>query len=85
MEYGKYRITVLPGGGIKPYQLEQVVARTGCREVHVAIWKAQRDASTQHKPWVTFGGALYPPENLYDLTDRAAVAGMAGRLRSPRT
>jgi hypothetical protein len=30
---------------------------------------------------VTFGGALYPPENLYDLTDRAAVSDLAGRVK----
>jgi len=27
------------------------------------------------------GGALYPPENYYDLTDREIVADLAGRLR----
>jgi copper homeostasis protein len=70
----------MPGGGIKPYQVEQVIARTGCRDIHVAAWKSQRDDSTQLRPEVTFGGALYPPENRYDLTDRAVVAELAGRL-----
>ena len=32
-------------------------------------------------PAVYRGGALYPPEDRYDVTDRAAVAGMARRLR----
>jgi copper homeostasis protein len=78
------RIQILPGGGIKPYQVDEVIARTGCRQIHVAAWTARRDDSTRHHPDVTFGGALYPPENLYDMTDRAAVADLAGRLTSMR-
>jgi hypothetical protein len=30
---------------------------------------------------VTFGGALYPPEDRYDITDRAVVSALAGRLK----
>jgi copper homeostasis protein len=81
VEYAKDRIIIMPGGSIKPYNFAQTITRTGCREIHVAAWKTQRDDSTQHKPWVTFGGALFPPENLYDLTDRGVVADLAGRLR----
>lgn len=81
VDYAKDRIAIMPGGSIKPHNFDQTIARTGCREIHVAAWKTQRDDSTQHKPWVTFGGALYPPENLYDLTDRSVVANLAGRLR----
>jgi copper homeostasis protein len=71
----------MPGGGIKPYHFDDVIARTGCRQIHVAAWTSQRDDSTRHRPAVTFGGALYPPENLYDLTDRAVVSDLAGRVR----
>ena len=81
VDHAKGRIQVMPGGGIKPYQFEKVVAATGCREIHVAAWKSQRDDSTRHRPAVTFGGALYPPENLYDVTDRSVVADLAARIR----
>lgn len=81
VDYAGDRIEILPGGGIKPYQFEEVIERTGCRQIHVAAWTTRRDDSTQHKPWVTFGGALYPPENVYDITDREVVADLAGRLR----
>ena len=73
------RVQIMPGGGIKPYQFDEVVARTGCRHIHVAAWKSQRDDSTGHRPDVTFGGALYPPENRYDVTDRAIVSELARR------
>jgi copper homeostasis protein len=75
------RIQVMPGGGIKPYQVEKVIAATACRHVHVAAWKSVRDASTQHRPAVTFGGALYPAEDRYDVTDRDTVADLAVRVR----
>ena len=81
VDHAKGRIQVMPGGGIKPYQFEKVIAATGCREIHVAAWKSQRDDSTRHRPAVTFGGALYPPENLYDVTDRSIVADLAARMR----
>jgi copper homeostasis protein len=73
----------MPGGGIKPYSFVSTIEKTGCREIHVAAWKTQRDDSTGGKPWVTFGGALYPPENQYDVTDRDAVARLAAVIRPP--
>lgn len=75
------RIQVMPGGGIKPFNFDDVVARTGCRQIHVATFTTRRDDSTRNRPFVTFGGALFPPENLYDVTDRAIVEQLARRTR----
>ena len=75
------RITVMPGGGIRPAFVPEVVNRTRCKEIHVAAWKSQHDASCELRPQVTFGGALYPPENRYDLTDRDVIAGIARGLK----
>ncbi len=75
------RIEVMPGGGIKPYQFEEIVRVTGCRQIHVAAWASKRDESTSHRPWVTFGGALFPSETHYDVTDRAVVAELAKKLK----
>lgn len=79
VDYAGDRIQVMPGGGIKPFQFDDVIARTRCRQIHVAAFTTRRDDSTRHRPHVTFGGALYPPENLYDFTDRSVVAGLAHR------
>jgi len=81
VEYAGDRIQIMPGGGIKPYHFDEVISRTGFGQVHVAAWTTRRDDSTRHRPAVTFGGALYPPENLYDLTDRRVVKDLAGRVR----
>ena len=59
----------------------EVIARPGCRHVHVAVWSSRRDESTRARPEVYFGGSLYPPEDRYDITDRAAVADMARRIK----
>nr|HPK71097.1 copper homeostasis protein CutC [Vicinamibacterales bacterium] len=64
IDYAAGRIQIMPGGGIKPFHVDEVIARTGCRQIHIAAWKTERDDSTRHRPAVTFGGALYPPENL---------------------
>ena len=69
----------MPGGGIKPYHFDEVIEKTGCRHIHVAAWTSQRDRSTSRRPEVTFGGALYPPEDRYEMTDRAIVAELARR------
>jgi copper homeostasis protein len=80
VEYAGERVQIMPGGGIKPYHFDEVIARTGCRHIHVAAWMSQRDESTRIRPDVTFGGALYPPEDRYDVTDRTVVGDLARRV-----
>ena len=74
------RIQVMPGGGIKPHNFDDVIAKTGCQQIHVAAFTTRTDDSTHHRPHVTFGGSLMPPENRYDITDRNVVQGLAKRL-----
>jgi copper homeostasis protein len=73
------RIEILPGGGIKPYNLKAVIEGTGCQQVHLTAWKTATDSSTHANQEVTFGGALCPPEDRYRVTDaelvRKIVAG----------
>jgi copper homeostasis protein len=76
------RIEILPGGGgLRPFNMNEIVERTGCRQVHMTAWSAVRDSSTQARVEVTFGGALRPPEDSYDVTDAKLVREIAGRLR----
>jgi copper homeostasis protein len=70
------RIEVLPGGGIRPYQLKEMVERTGCRQVHLTAGKTAKDASTHANRGVRFGGALYPAEDRYEVTDAELVSGL---------
>jgi copper homeostasis protein len=75
------RIEILPGGGIRPFNVREVVERTGCRQVHMTAWSTVKDSSTQARPEVTFGGALHPSEDRYEVTDAKLVRGIGKRLR----
>jgi copper homeostasis protein len=75
------RIEILPGGGgLRPFNMLEIAKRTGCRQVHMTAWNTVRDSSTYARPEVTFGGALHPPEDLYDVTDAKLVREIAARL-----
>ncbi|MGE5110069.1 MAG: copper homeostasis protein CutC [Acidobacteriaceae bacterium] len=76
------RIEIMPGGGIKPYAIPEILRVTRCRQLHVAAWKPQHDPSCEGRLQVTFGGALYPPENRYDITDRDVIASVAKAVAS---
>jgi copper homeostasis protein len=81
IEYAGDRIEILPGGGIKPLSLRQVVESTGCKQVHLTAFKTQSDTSVRGRPFVTFGGALYPPEDQYQVADRNLVERVVRALK----
>ena len=74
------RIQVLPAGGIDRFTLADVVARTGCDQVHASLTKVTLDGSTAARPHVAFGGAWRSPEDRFATTDAAAVADLRHRL-----
>jgi copper homeostasis protein len=82
VDRGGDRIQVMPGGGIKPHNFQDVIARTGCKQIHVAAFTTRTDDSTRNRPFVTFGGALMPPENRYDITDREVVLRLSKMTHS---
>jgi copper homeostasis protein len=75
------RVEVLPAGGINRFTVTDVVARTGCDQVHASLRTKQEDRSVAARPQVSFGGALTLPEDRYSATSREAVAELRGLLR----
>lgn len=71
------RVEILPGGGIKPSNVEFVIQQTGAAMIHIAVFKTMEDHSCQQRPMVTFGGHLSPPENQYDLINRNAIKAVS--------
>ena len=71
----------MPGGGIKPHDVARVVEGTGCRQIHLTAFKTASDPSTRGRPSVTFGGALFPPEDQYSVTDSRLVQSIALTLK----
>lgn len=80
VDYAAGRIEVMPGGGIKLYDLTRVIEATGCRQIHLTALKVAMDSSTQARPQVTFGGAISPPEDRYAVTDSRLVEELRKRL-----
>ena len=80
VEQAAGRIEILPGGGINRFTLADVLARTGCTQVHASLTTTRTDASTQVRPHVTFGGSFRAPEDRFSTTDTAAVADLRRRL-----
>lgn len=80
MEYAGDRIEILPGGGIPPASIPDVISQTGCRQVHLTAFKTVKDTSTNARPNVTFGGDLQPREDQFQVTDRELVRQIAESL-----
>jgi copper homeostasis protein len=69
------RIEVLPAGGISAATIAQVLARTGCNQVHASLRTSREDRSTMARPQVRFGGAGVG-EDRFDATSAEAVRQM---------
>jgi len=63
------RIEILPGAGLQTHNVRAFVEKTKVKQVHLAAFGQKLDPSVQHRPHITFGGALHPPEDRYDLID----------------
>ena len=75
------RLEILPGGGIRPWNMQDIVKRTRCRQVHMTAWRKVQDGSTHAHRQVSFGGALRPAEDVYDRTDAGLVKEIVRGLR----
>lgn len=78
--YAAGRIEVMPGAGINLKNVDRVIAETGCTAVHMSARKSMLDGSSRNDRDITFGGCLYPPEDVYALTDSGLVSRIAAKL-----
>ena len=80
MDFAQGAIQILPGAGVSLRNVDRLVAETGCDQVHVAKFRSYTDPSTAGNPDIFYGGALYPPEDRYDVIDGDYIASMRARL-----
>lgn len=73
-------IEILPGAGITQANARRLIEETGCTQVHLSHRRTLPDPTTRHNPDIHFGGALYPPEDVYKITDADYFAGMRALL-----
>jgi copper homeostasis protein len=79
------RIEILPAGGINRFNVADVIARTGCDQIHCGLRTKRIDPSARGRMAVFFGTTIKPAEDRYDAVDEAAVAQMSagGRQEEP--
>ena len=80
VEYAHGRIEILPGAGINARNIRSVIKSTGCTQAHMSAKGRAADTSCAGNASIHFGGALYPPEDVYDTVDGAAVAAIKERI-----
>lgn len=74
------RIEVLAAGRINAASVGEVLARTGCTQVHASVRSTDRDPSVSARPWVRFGSGSPVAENEFDRTDVEAVMALRAAL-----
>lgn len=73
------RIEILPGGGIKPENVAEIVTHTGVNQVHSSARRLFNDSSVEQNLQIFFGGSIegkFLPENEFKVTDARQVAEM---------
>ena len=79
MLHAKGRIEVLPGGGVRPHNVHQLLEATGCTQVHLTAFSSRCDPSTSNGP-ITFGSIPGAPRSSYECVDLEAVRRMRETL-----
>ena len=76
IQFAGSAIEILPGAGITLKNARRVVEATGCKQIHLARHRTLPDTSVQNNRSIYYGGALYPPEDRFDITDTEYVAAV---------
>ncbi len=83
--YAAGRIEILPGAGIRPGNVLDLIEKTKCTQVHASLRGTQIDASCSANPSIRFGGTLPPSEDVFAVTDPHKVRELIAALSSLET
>jgi copper homeostasis protein len=78
IEQAAGRIEILPGGGIRPAQVERLLRETGATQVHLSLAEDKPDPSAAANPAVHFGVRVPATELSY----RAVSEAQVGEVRA---
>lgn len=73
-------IQIMPGAGVTLRNISRIVEETGCTQIHVAKFASRFDRSGGGRPDIFFGGALYPPEDRYEVIDGDYIRALRARI-----
>jgi copper homeostasis protein len=74
------RIEILPGAGITQKNVSRIVEYTKVSQIHFAALENRPEPSVANNRSIYYGGALFPPEDMVEVTSSAKVAEVIGRL-----
>lgn len=80
MDFAQGAIQILPGAGVNLKNVDRIIEFTGCDQIHVARFRQYTDPSTANNRDIFYGGALYPPEDRYDVIDGDYIAAIRTHL-----
>lgn len=81
IEYANGRIQILPGAGITYKNMNRIIAETGCTQIHVAAYSSHPDTSVHNNNDIFYGGALYPPEDRFNIVDRNYISHIVSLIK----
>ncbi|NLC40774.1 MAG: copper homeostasis protein CutC, partial [Clostridiaceae bacterium] len=81
-EHAKGRIEILPGGGIRPDNVIELLDYTGCDQIHLSMTRRCADDSISANPDIRFGSQLPSSESIYSLADREKIAAIVHQVNS---
>jgi copper homeostasis protein len=74
------RIEIMPAGWINRHNVNDILTRTCCNQIHCGLRIRLRDTSGSGRPNVNFGGPVRGPEDTFDATDQGAVSDLRALL-----
>lgn len=75
------RVEILPAGGIRPENVRDLLARTGCTAVHASLRAPRHEPSASGRPTIRFGAMNPAEEEWIDGTDAGRVADLVAVLQ----
>ena len=78
--YAKGRIEIMPGAGIRPNNVLELIEKTGCSQIHASLRGTRIDTSCSAHSNIRFGGALPPSEDAFAVMDPHKVRTLIATL-----
>ena len=75
------RLTVMPGGGVREHNIDEVLAVTGAHEIHVTAGELHESSMTHRRPDIPMASADPPGEYTLKPTTAARVAALVAAAR----
>lgn len=72
------RIIILPGGGVRPFNIQKLIATTGAKECHVSGRRPMESRMAFRNNRVSMGGSLQLPEYSTSVVDPDVIRSFRG-------